>query len=534
MRLLLERIAYWMYTESLNEIGVVEEDLLNRVVEELLDLQFENLDEAQTLGESWINHCRDRAWLFSDVGKSDLHSRRFAFTHRTFLEYFTAGHIVQNNPDTKSLEAALSSWVLERRGDLVAQLALQAAPRVADSVALHLLARCRDEPRTHQSILGFLATATRNVEFHERVVTSIARDVLLLQWKQDARIVDGRSNLCTARLFMDREGATSQDTAKLFEEVIEGLSYETLARRRQGADGVREVMGSECAQSLYRMLGCRAENTVSFARALVGLSEGEELIPALWDPAWDPRAAAVIFFLGHQAFSGSILARHPNSRLAAAVRDASSSVSRRCSGLSESSFEAGFSLVSWGLVAADEFSRRYGASELLRRTDGPSFSTRSPLGRYLFESLRERELSPISRTTAQLIEPALDRRRFPLFSGDRLKPVRDQLVDEVLREPAVLQRAFPPAHNVSLRVAVVVFATAAEALAGRGEDAESELARWVRYFRARLMSARNSEESVRAWADPGRVLDAMEANEKETVELIDDWSAGRVRFTDWS
>ena len=65
LRPLIERVAWWMYSEGLNEIGVAEEDLLRFCVEQVIDLKTDDLDEATSIARSFVDHCRgQRLGLF--------------------------------------------------------------------------------------------------------------------------------------------------------------------------------------------------------------------------------------------------------------------------------------------------------------------------------------------------------------------------------------------------------------------------------------------------------------------------------------
>ncbi|WET81101.1 NACHT domain-containing protein [Amycolatopsis sp. QT-25] len=99
-----------------------------RIVQILIDhLVAKNFDhdEASERAEQFIEYCTGRSWVMTDMGVSGSGERLYGFTHRTFLEYFAAEHLVRTHSTAPQLWDVLRSRVLARDWGTVAQIALQ-------------------------------------------------------------------------------------------------------------------------------------------------------------------------------------------------------------------------------------------------------------------------------------------------------------------------------------------------------------------------------------------------------------------------
>lgn len=91
-------------------------------------------DEAEGAAERFTEFCTGRAWILTDVGAS--HSEPlFGFTHRTFMEYFAAEHLVRKHTTSSALWTVLRSHVSEGAWDVVSRVALQLHDRNVDDGA---------------------------------------------------------------------------------------------------------------------------------------------------------------------------------------------------------------------------------------------------------------------------------------------------------------------------------------------------------------------------------------------------------------
>ncbi|WP_157910540.1 NACHT domain-containing protein [Pseudofrankia sp. BMG5.36] len=117
-------LAYWIYSSADLQAGVQERLLVEHAADYLQTWQYESRAEAVRAAREFIEFCRGRAWVFTDVGLSPDGESLYQFTHRTFLEYFTAYHLAITN-DEEELFGALSEKIMAAEWDVVAQLAIQ-------------------------------------------------------------------------------------------------------------------------------------------------------------------------------------------------------------------------------------------------------------------------------------------------------------------------------------------------------------------------------------------------------------------------
>ncbi|GGU77720.1 NACHT domain-containing protein [Lentzea flava] len=96
-------------------------------------------DEAEGAAERFTEFCTGRAWILTDVGAT-ASEPLFGFTHRTFMEYFAAEHLVRKHTTSTALWNALRSHVSEGAWDVVSRVALQLHDRNVDDGADEVLA----------------------------------------------------------------------------------------------------------------------------------------------------------------------------------------------------------------------------------------------------------------------------------------------------------------------------------------------------------------------------------------------------------
>lgn len=124
-KVLLSHLAHWIYSDELLQSGATRDQLVQESTQFLLYRRFEVEEAAEKASREFIEFCRGRAWVFTDAGTTLEGKDLYKFTHKTFLEYFTAVYIVRNNNTPEKLWALLSSKIAERAWDVVAQLAFQ-------------------------------------------------------------------------------------------------------------------------------------------------------------------------------------------------------------------------------------------------------------------------------------------------------------------------------------------------------------------------------------------------------------------------
>ncbi|HMJ33357.1 MAG TPA: NACHT domain-containing protein [Baekduia sp.] len=122
----LEDLAYWMYSSPRLAGGVTERQAITQATTYLQRWRFGDAAEARAGARDFIQFCRGRAWVFSDQqSTSPTGEDLFAFTHRTFLEYFTAMYLVSTHSETSDLLDALLPRIKQREWDVVCRITLQ-------------------------------------------------------------------------------------------------------------------------------------------------------------------------------------------------------------------------------------------------------------------------------------------------------------------------------------------------------------------------------------------------------------------------
>lgn len=116
-------LAHWIYTDQSLQEGVTERKLIAKMTEYLCPKFYEHLEEAEPAAREFVQFCRGRAWVFSGVGRTAEDEELYKFTHRTFLEYFTAFRLVRLHRTPADLAGALLPRMAKKEWDNVAEMA---------------------------------------------------------------------------------------------------------------------------------------------------------------------------------------------------------------------------------------------------------------------------------------------------------------------------------------------------------------------------------------------------------------------------
>lgn len=112
-------IAHWIFSDQKLQAGVQESILIEKTTD-YLEQYHESRDVAENVARSFVEYCRGRVWVFTEVGQG-----LYQFTHRTFLEYFTAFHLTRIHNRALDLINLLTPKIIEGEWDVVSQLAIQ-------------------------------------------------------------------------------------------------------------------------------------------------------------------------------------------------------------------------------------------------------------------------------------------------------------------------------------------------------------------------------------------------------------------------
>lgn len=178
----MKHLAFWIYSDPKLQTGVTESKLIDKAAEYLHQRLFEDADLARKTARDFIEFCRGRAWVFTDTGSTAEGELLYQFTHRTFLEYFTAAQLVRTHARPSDLAPVLIPRIEKREWDIVAQLAFQLQNNniegAADELLLAVLAKAKHSQESAQFAL--YSFAARSLEFllpNRKTVREIATDV---------------------------------------------------------------------------------------------------------------------------------------------------------------------------------------------------------------------------------------------------------------------------------------------------------------------------------------------------------------------
>jgi hypothetical protein len=132
-------LANWIYGNNTLESGVPEQSLISQAVDYLMKGRFEDRDEAEQVAKRFIEFCTGRAWVFTDTGTTKNGERLYQFTHRTFLEYFTAMYWVRIYPTPERLFEHIIPQIAQAEATLVGLLAYQQMARQVEGASDELL-----------------------------------------------------------------------------------------------------------------------------------------------------------------------------------------------------------------------------------------------------------------------------------------------------------------------------------------------------------------------------------------------------------
>lgn len=179
-RALLSHLAYWIYTDESLQSGISETQLIKKATKFLYPRRFETEEEAEQASKDFINFCRGRAWVFTDVGTTIKGENLYKFTHKTFLEYFTAVNIVRKNNSPEELWNLLESKIGERSWDVVAQLSFQILHEqiedACDELLKNLIKSSYDKVENKWSYLSFGVRCLKFIQPNPKIVRELTEE----------------------------------------------------------------------------------------------------------------------------------------------------------------------------------------------------------------------------------------------------------------------------------------------------------------------------------------------------------------------
>ena len=200
LRPAMRDLARWIYERPELQNGVPEHMLVAQASSFLNEHRFGDEHRAHRAATQFVEFCRGRAWVFSDSGLDEHDEPLFSFTHRTFLEFFTAEELVGRSETVEELAGELIPHVAAGEWEVVAQLALQIRSRRQTGAADRFIAACLRSlevvtPDERENLFEFLAGALAVVVPRPATTASVVVAALSDAPTTPDALAEGRSAL---------------------------------------------------------------------------------------------------------------------------------------------------------------------------------------------------------------------------------------------------------------------------------------------------------------------------------------------------
>ena len=146
----LRELAWWMFTTPRLSEGVTRPQAVERTADYLEKRRFGSTARAHAAAEGFIDFCRGRAWVFTDQGSTITNEDLFGFTHRTFLEFFSAEYLAYRKQGVEELVGELMPFIAKEELDVVARIALQIKARMYPDGADDIITALLEALSTHR------------------------------------------------------------------------------------------------------------------------------------------------------------------------------------------------------------------------------------------------------------------------------------------------------------------------------------------------------------------------------------------------
>lgn len=298
---MLRHFSDYLFLRDNAQSAVTERELIGVASEFLHGRGFESTDVAREAASEFIEFCRGRLWVFSDAGTTVSGEKLYAFTHRTFLEYFAAAHLAYGSDTPEQLADAVVDHVARSEWLLVAELAVQIKDRTCNDGAKRAYAALFDELSgrslaEQDSLLRFLALCLRSVDPSPQRVRELTRTIVEHACETDARSLLTLSGNQLTGTEAPRPAPTYLALPVLltdcgtYRDLVADEIDATLSRRIQAADRVAPVSDIRLMASLPHAL-----------------------------PSWDSSDSALDFWLTR---AGDNISAHRTAVIAVAGTDA--------------------------------------------------------------------------------------------------------------------------------------------------------------------------------------------------------------------
>lgn len=177
MENVLRRLAWRIFSQDIEQAR--ERDLVAEAAAYFLEARSDSEVEARDAALEFVDACRGRAWILTDVGVDPRGERLYAFSHRTFLEYFAAADLVRRTA-VENLAKVLEQRVTDPRWAAVCQLIVQLSDRSSEKGASRLLSVLLDyaadlDAQERAGVLDFVAECASFVHLPASLLREVSR-----------------------------------------------------------------------------------------------------------------------------------------------------------------------------------------------------------------------------------------------------------------------------------------------------------------------------------------------------------------------
>lgn len=268
----LTHLANWIYGNSELENGVSERTLLQETTRFLQEKHFEDRDHAESVSRQFIEFCKGRAWVFTDTGTTKDGQSLYQFTHRTFLEYFTALFLIRTHRQPIELFHALQKDIESQQRIVVAEIAFQRMTLDVNDGANTLMTLLLEAANlapvpAKLNYLSFAADCVALLHPRQSLVREVAQHCLEV-WIDicvnalKAEIDDGKTitESYEGLLFFTHGGfgrmvfSALAETPDEYQTIAADVLQQTLSRIILDSEGYKGIIAAEIALNLVQII----------------------------------------------------------------------------------------------------------------------------------------------------------------------------------------------------------------------------------------------------------------------------------------
>lgn len=262
---LMQELARFFYKSQSAQGGLEEQQLVKIIAIFFRDTASIDPPEDHARAQQFVDFCADRAWLLSSKGYNSRGDRLFAFTHRTFMEYYAAECLVRIAQSVDEVADAIVGAFEADPSSVVPDVMVQAVEdkydRGAEQVLKYLLDRTRTVAGYRDKYLSLCLRIVNSAPMSRAVSESLPRRISDY-WKAMPGI-DGSHGSSTAffELYRDPRARMIEAAMKSLELVESGsgtlsgsFAVEICSRwARFEAQGVASYFEPEWSESIGKV-----------------------------------------------------------------------------------------------------------------------------------------------------------------------------------------------------------------------------------------------------------------------------------------